>query len=82
MFILNFNLHSTVYTRKYLATTTTDEEIDRAKNALKTNVFSQFESNSLRADDLGRHVLNLYLGFLLLKNGFKSNFHYIIVNSS
>ncbi|VDK59646.1 unnamed protein product [Anisakis simplex] len=43
---------------KHLASGVTEDEVDRVKNMLKTNVFQSFESNAKRVDDIAKQVLD------------------------
>lgn len=46
---------------KHLAVSVTDDEIDRAKNALKTNLFSSLESNTQIANYIANEVVLLVI---------------------
>ncbi|KHN87756.1 Cytochrome b-c1 complex subunit 1, mitochondrial [Toxocara canis] len=43
---------------KHLSSSVSDEEIDRVKNMLKTNLFQSLETNAGRADDIAKQVLD------------------------
>lgn len=42
------------YSRKYLCTTVTDEEVERGKNLLRTNMLLQLDGSTPICEDIGR----------------------------